>query len=181
MESLLFGRLLPIQFERMPRKEKEKKNRQTLGWARKGKQINNNNDCCERSKWSEKATSTTSKLYAFSCCLIFSLWRLIESGWHKKVPTRFTSIVLTMNMLQRWQKRTQQDKNLRRCVSNKRDVACDSNEWHLFIPCHWLISYCFCFTIKIFTRSPFTRSYKFLSENLFCRARFEFVCDAKIK
>lgn len=53
------------------------------------------------------------------------------------------------------------------CVFHRR-AACDLNEWHLFIPCHWLISHCFCFIIKI-SRAPFISVINFAS--FICRTR----------
>ena len=152
--------------------EKRETNKQRLLWA---KQINRKKQQQQRRNFTLLAAvwsfhyEDSSKVDDTKKCrqdLRLSFWRWICSSVDKHTHTHSEQA---------------RDKNLRSCVSNKRDAACDSNEWHLFIPCHWLISHCFCFTIKIFTRSPFTRSYKFLPRTLYCRARFEFVCDAKIK
>lgn len=94
--------------------------------------------------WTERAR----KLYAFSCCLIFSLWKLIErkNCADKIYVYRFSCdrYALYCGLVDG---KTSEEK-ITLCFKQTATV-CDLNEWHLFIPCHWLISHCFCFIIKI--------------------------------
>lgn len=156
LEDYFLFNLNKCQKSAQPRVRKEAKN------EREKTQINN--DCCRgvkrnngSRKCKKKRAMEKKKLY----CFLAAVWSLHYEGSltynltekKKKVPTRFTSIAFHAGGELVVIRQRRKEEGEKACYT-----VCDLNEWHLFIPCHWLISHCFCFIIKIFTLVLFTIS-----------------------